>query len=223
MTSSARSPVPSLRAIRARWLFTVSADRPSAVPISLLDWPSATSWRTSISRADRPSDPLGRVAGAVGSPAGDDEGADAGGEGGAHGVGVGGRGDDDGAGPTLGLQVVQQADAGAVGQPDLGDAELTRAHGPGAQPAFERTGGHDDLTGAEAPQGAGDRLAGAGVTGDHQGGETTRPGQAGRPRAFHDNRHKCLRCLIDVDRRLAITAMAHLRSTSAGRRVHLTG
>ncbi len=51
-TISARSPVPSLRAIRARWLLTVSADRCSVVPISRLDCPSATSRSTSISRAD---------------------------------------------------------------------------------------------------------------------------------------------------------------------------
>jgi hypothetical protein len=33
----ARSPVPSLRPILDRWLFTVSAERFSASPISLLD------------------------------------------------------------------------------------------------------------------------------------------------------------------------------------------
>src|SRR5690606_39414039 len=39
-TMPARSPVPSLRAMRARWLLTVSADRPIETPIALLDWPS---------------------------------------------------------------------------------------------------------------------------------------------------------------------------------------
>src|SRR5439155_6373727 len=48
----ARSPVPSLRPMRERWLFTVSAERLSASPISLLDCPSATSCSTSTSRAE---------------------------------------------------------------------------------------------------------------------------------------------------------------------------
>ena len=53
----ARSPVPSLRPIRDRWLLTVSADRLSASPISLLDWPSATSCSTSTSRAESSASP----------------------------------------------------------------------------------------------------------------------------------------------------------------------
>src|SRR6185437_1255205 len=57
-TISARSPVPSLRAMRARWLFTVRADRLSVSPICLLDLPSATRRSTSISRADRSATPL---------------------------------------------------------------------------------------------------------------------------------------------------------------------
>lgn len=36
-TMPARSPVPSLRAMRARWLLTVSADRPIETPIALFD------------------------------------------------------------------------------------------------------------------------------------------------------------------------------------------
>ena len=51
-TMCARSPVPSLRAMRARWLFTVSADRSTFSPISLFVYPSATSRRMSRSRAD---------------------------------------------------------------------------------------------------------------------------------------------------------------------------
>jgi hypothetical protein len=51
-TMPARSPVPSLRAMRARWLLTVSADRPIETPMALLDWPSATSLSTSTSRPD---------------------------------------------------------------------------------------------------------------------------------------------------------------------------
>ncbi len=51
-TIPARSPVPSLRAIRARWDLTVRADRPIETPMALLDWPSATRRRTSTSRPE---------------------------------------------------------------------------------------------------------------------------------------------------------------------------
>lgn len=51
-TMPARSPVPSLRAIRARWDLTVRADRPIETPMALLDWPSATRRRTSTSRPE---------------------------------------------------------------------------------------------------------------------------------------------------------------------------
>ncbi len=51
-TIPARSPVPSLRAMRARWDLTVRADRPIETPMALLDWPSATRRRTSTSRPE---------------------------------------------------------------------------------------------------------------------------------------------------------------------------
>jgi hypothetical protein len=49
----ARSPVPSLRPIRDRWLFTVRADRLSSSPTERFVWPLATSCTTSTSRSDR--------------------------------------------------------------------------------------------------------------------------------------------------------------------------
>src|SRR6478609_3410966 len=63
-TMWARSPVPSLRPIRARWLFTVSAESESCSPIHLFDRPSATSRMTSISRLDRSWIVLGMLAAA---------------------------------------------------------------------------------------------------------------------------------------------------------------
>ncbi len=51
-TIPARSPVPSLRAMRARWLLTVRAESPIETPMALLDWPSATSRNTSTSRPE---------------------------------------------------------------------------------------------------------------------------------------------------------------------------
>ena len=147
-TISARSPVPSLRAIRARWLLTVSADRPSASPISLFDWPSATSCSTSTSRPDSseasPSLPPGRHAGR--RPAGrrppgrrrrrrrapgvrrrrphragalEQVALRAGDERGAHRVGVVGRGEHDQPPPALLAQLRKELEAAAVGEAEV--------------------------------------------------------------------------------------------------------
>lgn len=52
-TRWARSPLPSLRAMRARWDLMVSAESPSCSPTCRFDFPSATIRRTWSSRSLR--------------------------------------------------------------------------------------------------------------------------------------------------------------------------
>ena len=94
-TISARSPVPSLRAIRARWLFTVRADRLSSPPMSRLERPGRDELQHLDLAGGEAFGASGATgagawggAGAVGGAAGDDEALDAGGQCGADRVRV---------------------------------------------------------------------------------------------------------------------------------------
>ena len=193
-TISARSPVPSLRAMRARWLLTVRADSPRDSPTSLLERPSATRASTSTSRADSWSTPGSETAlGPAGAPLGRlvtrKQRAPA----------IRAprtvKGSVDCESSTVRVQPIERSvstagDAGAVGQLALHDGE--RGGGAAAERArLAAQADGDDVGGAEGGEHPGQRLAQAGGARDDSSVEP--PAGEGDPSPVGDHGgHACL-------------------------------
>ena len=103
----------------------------------------------------------------VGAGAGDDVALDAAGEGVAYGADVVGGGQGEAVGPARGAGLGQQGEPGAVGQVDVGDADVARVADAGTGLRDGRR--LDDVAHSEGPQVAGDGGADAGVGHDDHG------------------------------------------------------